>query len=184
MWSARHRWPVFGLWLVLTIGLFVASLAMGGTRTADAVDEGAEEQSTYEAARAYDLFNASGVEDPTHRTLLVVGALNGTIDDPATAAALDDVLARMAAHTTTIDGAAEPTFAEIIDPRLAPPEAGLVSPDRSAVRIAAAVPGEDAVVDQKLAAMRTFLDEVRAPIRTCASIRWTARWPTRTSRSS
>ena len=32
-WSARHRWPVFVLWFVFTIGLFATSLAMGGTRT-------------------------------------------------------------------------------------------------------------------------------------------------------
>jgi hypothetical protein len=30
-WSAKHRWPVVGLWLVLTIGMFIASLAAGGT---------------------------------------------------------------------------------------------------------------------------------------------------------
>ena len=100
----------------------------------------ASEQSTSEAARAYDVFGASGVEDPTHRTLVVLGSAAGSIDDPAIAAALDDVLARMAAHTTTIDGTDQPTFAEIVDPRLAPPEAGLIAPDRSAVRIAAAVP--------------------------------------------
>jgi RND superfamily putative drug exporter len=162
VWSARHRWPVAGLWFVLTIGLFVVSLAMGGTLTADAVDEDASEESTYEAARAYDLFNASGTADETHRTLIVVGTADGTIDDAAAAAALDDVLARMAAHTTTIDGNAEPTFAEVVDPRLAPAEAALVSPDRSTVRIAAAVPGEGAEVEQKLSNMRSFLDEARA----------------------
>ncbi len=59
-WSARHRWPVFALWMVLTIGLFVASIALGGTRTADAVDDDREEQTTFEAARAYDVFGASG----------------------------------------------------------------------------------------------------------------------------
>ena len=92
----------------------------------------------------------------------MVGAADGTIDDPPTAAALDDVLARMAAHTTTIDGTAEPTFAEVVDPRLAPAEAGLVSPDRSTVRIAAAVPGDEAAVEAKLANLRPFLDETRA----------------------
>ena len=33
VWSARHRWPVFLLWFVATIGLFFASVAGGGTRT-------------------------------------------------------------------------------------------------------------------------------------------------------
>jgi uncharacterized membrane protein YdfJ with MMPL/SSD domain len=162
MWSARHRWLVFGLWLVLTVGLFATSLAMGGTRTADAVDDGGDDQTTFEAARAYDLFGASGETDATHRTLLVVGALAGTIDDPATGAALDDVLASLAAHTTRVDGMDTPTFAELVDPRLAPPDAGLVSPDGTTVRIPAAMPGDEATVDAKLTALRVLLEEVRA----------------------
>jgi len=36
-WSAAHRWPVFVLWFVLTIGTFVASLALGGTKAVEAV---------------------------------------------------------------------------------------------------------------------------------------------------
>ena len=32
-WSARHRWPVVAAWFVFTIGLFVTSIALGGTRT-------------------------------------------------------------------------------------------------------------------------------------------------------
>ena len=35
-WSAHHRWPVFLLWFVATIGIFVASLAAGGTNSAGA----------------------------------------------------------------------------------------------------------------------------------------------------
>ena len=58
MWSARHRWPVFAAWLVLTIGLFIGSLAAGGTSTADAVDDDRTDQTTFEAARAYDVFGA------------------------------------------------------------------------------------------------------------------------------
>ena len=84
-WSARHRWPVFALWFVLTIGLFVASLAAGGTLTADAVDNDREDQTTYESARAYDVFNAAGTptEEPVHRTLIVVGAADGPLADAA-----------------------------------------------------------------------------------------------------
>ena len=36
MWSARHRWPVVGLWFAATIGLFIASLSMGGINAGDA----------------------------------------------------------------------------------------------------------------------------------------------------
>jgi RND superfamily putative drug exporter len=161
-WSARHRWPVVALWFLLTIGLFVGSLAMGGTLTADAVDEEASEDPTYEAARAYDLFGASGTRDTTHRTLFVVGDPVRTLDDSAYASDLDDILARMAAHSTVVDGTAEPTFAEVVDPRLAPPEAGLVSPDRTTIRISAALPGDGAELDARLGSLRGFLAEARA----------------------
>ena len=159
-WSARHRWPVFGLWFVLTIGLFVASLAAGGTLTADAVDNDREDQTTFESARAYDVFNAAGAatEEPVHRTLIVVGAADGPLAD----AALNDVLAHVTAATAEVDGASEPLFANVVDPRLAPPEAGLMSADRSTVRIAPDVPGEGDALDARLAAMRSFIDELRA----------------------
>ena len=159
-WSARHRWPVFALWFLLTIGLFVASLAAGGTLTADAVDSDRENQTTYESARAYDVFNAAGTptEEPVHRTLIVVGATDGPLPDTT----LDDVLARVTAATAEVDGASEPLFANVVDPRLAPPDAGLMSADRSTVRIAPDVPGEGEALDARLAAMRTFMDELRA----------------------
>src|SRR5262245_21870854 len=159
-WSARHRWPVFGLWFVLTIGIFAASLAAGGSRTADAVDNDRDDQTTFETARAYDVFNAAGTpeEEPVHRTLMVVGDPDGPLAD----ATLDDLVARVTAATADVDGGSEPLFANVVDPRLAPPEAGLVSADRSAVRIAPDVPGEVAALEARLAAMRTFLDELRA----------------------
>ena len=158
-WSARHRWFVFGLWMVLTIGLFVASLAAGGTLSADAVDNDGENQTTFESARAYDVFNAAGTptEDPVHRTLIVVGAADGPLAD----AALDDVLARVTAATAEVEGSSEPLFANVVDPRLAPPEAGLTSADRSTVRIGPDVPGEGEALDARLAALRSFMDELR-----------------------
>ena len=158
-WSARHRWLVFALWMVLTIGLFVASLAAGGTLSADAVDNDGENQTTYESARAYDVFNAAGTptEDPVHRTLIVVGATDGPLAD----AALDDVLARVTAATAEVDGSSEPLFANVVDPRLAPPEAGLMSADRSTVRIAPDVPGEGEALDARLAALRSFMDGLK-----------------------
>src|SRR5262245_57961403 len=89
-WSARHKWLVFGLWFALTIGLFAVSLAMGGTQAADAVDDDREDQTTFESARAYDVFNAAGTptEEPVHRTLIVVADPDGPLAD----ATIDDIL--------------------------------------------------------------------------------------------
>ena len=161
-WSARHRWPVAALWFVLTIGLFAASIAAGGTRSADAVASDDQEETTYESARAYDVFGASGTAQQDHIFVLLVGDAVRTIDDPAFARDLDDVLARMAALHATVDGVDAPVFTNMVDPRLAPPEANLVSPDRTTVRISAQIPGEQPAVDQRLIHVRTLLDEIRA----------------------
>ena len=134
-WSARHRWPVAALWFVLTIGLFAVSIAAGGTRSADAVASDDQEETTHESAKAYDVFGASGTAQQDHIFVLLVGDATRTIDAPAFASDLDDVLARMAALTATVDGATTPVFTKIVDPRLVPPEIGLVSPDRTAAQI-------------------------------------------------
>jgi uncharacterized membrane protein YdfJ with MMPL/SSD domain len=162
VWSARHRWPIVALWFVLTIGLFLASIAAGGTRSADAVASDDQEETTYESAKAYDVFGASGTAQQDHIFVLLVGDAVRTIDDPAFGRDLDDVLARMAALTATVDGVNAPVFTKIVDPRLAPPETGLVSPDRTTVRISAEIPGEQPAVDQRLDHVRTLIDEIRA----------------------
>jgi uncharacterized membrane protein YdfJ with MMPL/SSD domain len=161
-WSARHRWPVAALWFLMTIGLFAASIAAGGTRSADAVASDDREETTYESAKAYDVFGASGTAQQDHIFVLLVGDAVRTIDDPAFAHDLDDVLARMAALTASVDGATTPVFTKIVDPRLAPAETALVSPDRTTVRISAEIQGEQPVVDQRLVHVRTLIDEIRA----------------------
>ena len=162
VWSARHRWPVVALWFLLTIGTFGASLAAGGTRSADAVaSNGNQQEERFESSEAFDVFNASGTAAVTHIFVLLVGDPVRTIDEPAYARELDDVLARMAALTATVDGSDGPVFQEIVDPRQAPPAAGLVSPDKTTLRISAIIPGEQEAVDQRLDTVRPFLDELR-----------------------
>jgi uncharacterized membrane protein YdfJ with MMPL/SSD domain len=160
-WSARHRWPVTAFWFALTIGLFLASIAAGGTRSADAVASDDQEETTYESAKAYDVFGASGTTQQDHIFVLLVGDPVRTVDDPAFARDLDDVLARMADLAATVDGVDAPVFTKIVDPRLSPPEAALVSPDRTTVRISAEIPGEQPAVDQRLIRVRTLIDELR-----------------------
>jgi uncharacterized membrane protein YdfJ with MMPL/SSD domain len=161
VWSARHRWPIVALWFVLTIGTFVASIAVGGTRSADAVANDSREDETYESAKAFDVFGASGTRSEVHRFVLLVNDPAHKLDDQAFGGALDDVLARMTVLTATIGASSSPVFANVVDPRLAPPEAALVSPDRTTVRISAEIPGDQAAVDQRLLRARAFIDEVR-----------------------
>jgi uncharacterized membrane protein YdfJ with MMPL/SSD domain len=158
--SAAHRWLVIVLWFAATIGTFAASLAAGGTAAENAVatDGGPR----FESGRANDVFNASGTEDPGQRFFLVVSSTEGTVDDPAVAAAVSDIAARTAALRSTVDGASVPTFVQVVDPLVVPAELGLVSPDRSTVRIVARVPGEGRALEERLRAVPAWVEELRA----------------------
>ena len=162
VWSARHRWPVVVLWFLLTIGIFAASLAAGGTRSAEAVSNDRSDVEVFESREAYDVFNASGEAEAPHQFLLIVSDPNGTIDEPGLTKTIDDVLMRMTTLTATVGGAESPAFENVVDPRQAPPEAGLVSADRTTVRIPAEVPGDEAAVDQRMPAIRGFLADAKA----------------------
>ena len=79
-WSARHRWPVFVLWFVFTIGLFATSVAMGGTKTIQATQASSD---TTELGIAESTFNASGSATPHEEFVLVVSSATVPATDPA-----------------------------------------------------------------------------------------------------
>lgn len=157
--SAAHRWPIFGLWFVATIGIFLASIAAGGTASANAVTD--DSSPRYESGRAYEVFEASGTEDPGQRLFLIVSTARSTVDDPTIAAAIGDIVGRARALASTVEGASAPTFEDVLDPLVVPPEAGLVSPDRTTVRIVTRVPGEGSVVAERLVPVPAFLTDLR-----------------------
>ncbi len=160
MWSARHRWPVAALWFVVTIGLLLVSLSMGGIKAADADEDPNERQ--LEASEAYDVFNAGGTIDPFEQVIVVVGGAPGATADPAFKAAIGDVVARLRAASAPLDGVQTPTFDQLTDPFSAPPEAGLVSPDGSTVRIVGRIAGDDTRVVPLSAPVLPILDGARA----------------------
>ena len=161
-WSARHRWPVFTLWFVGTIGLFVASLAAGGTQAQNAVSSN-NTGSRYESVRAYEVFDASGTVEPSQSLFLVISAPDGkTVDDPAVATDLHAIAAKATALQATVGGAGTAAFKDVVDPLVVPPSAGLVSPDRTTVRIVATVPGEADERQERLEPAPGFFDQLRA----------------------
>jgi uncharacterized membrane protein YdfJ with MMPL/SSD domain len=159
-WSAAHRWPVLALWFVFTVGLFGASIAAGGTASRNAVSNDAS--SRFESGKAFVVFNASGTGPPSQSLLMVVSTPTGTVDDPAVAAAISDIVAKMAALTSSVDGATVKTFDQVTDALKAPPAAALVSADRTTVRIAAQMLGEADVIEQRLEPVPAFVDQIRA----------------------
>jgi RND superfamily putative drug exporter len=161
MWSSRHRFPVFVLWFVATIGLFAGSLSIGGINSADA--NGGPNQQKLEASEAYDVFNASGTAEPPSESVvfLVSGAPNAATD-ASFQSAVGDLVTNLAAATAPLDGTDAKTFDQLIDPRQAPPTAGLVSPDGSTVRIIGKVLGDKTRVEPLLAPVTAIVDGQRA----------------------
>jgi uncharacterized membrane protein YdfJ with MMPL/SSD domain len=160
MWSARHRWPVIVAWFVATIGLFAVSLAMGGTRAQSAVST--DTRAKYEAAKAYDVFNAGGARDPAQSLYLIVSAPSSTVDDPAFAAAVARMVGRLTAVKSVVDGQQVPTFETVVDPLKAPPASELVSPDRTTARIVGRIKGEGASLEAKVKPVPAVVDQIRA----------------------
>ncbi len=159
MWSARHRWPVAVLWFVLTIGLLVASIAMGGIDAA-ASNENPNDQ-PFESSLAYDVFNAGGTNDPYEQLLVVIGGGPGATTDPAFKSAVTDLVAKLKAAGAPIDGVQTPTFSQLADPFTAPPEAGLIAADGTTVRIAGRVEGDSERTGPLLEPVLHILDEAR-----------------------
>jgi uncharacterized membrane protein YdfJ with MMPL/SSD domain len=163
-WSARHRWPVAGLWFLFTIGLFVASLAAGGTRSVEAVSN--DQRSKSESGEALVIWgdaNSGAVQAPASQQFLMV-VTNPTlkVDDPSYGATIADIVTRLAAFQSTVDGVSGPVFTQLVDPTKAPLQAGLIAPDRTTVQIVARVPGDGSVVTDRLATTRALLDQIRA----------------------
>jgi len=160
-WSARHRFPVFLLWFVATVGIFGASLALGGINSADA--SGGPNQQKIESSEAYDVFNASGTAEPPSESLAVlVSGAPGAASDPTFQAAVGDLVANLGAATAPLDGTDTKTFDQLVNPFQAPPTAGLVSPDGSTVRVIGRISGDKARVQPLLAPVTPIVDAARA----------------------
>ena len=89
-WSARHRWPVVAAWFLFTVGLFAASLALGGTKTLSEMGGGVPRT---ESALADQVFAAGGQSAPHEDLYLVVRNPGLATTDPAYRAAVADMIA-------------------------------------------------------------------------------------------
>jgi uncharacterized membrane protein YdfJ with MMPL/SSD domain len=164
-WSARHRWPVFVIWFVATIGIFAVSLAAGGTNSVEAVSN--TERSKYEAGEAYVVYSAAnasvGQQAPaSQQFLLIVSSADRTVDDPAFAADVAAITARLAAVQSPVDGKTGPVLEEVVDPITVPAAAGLISSDRTTVRIVGRVPGDGPILGQRLEPMPALVADIKA----------------------
>lgn len=160
MWSSRHRLLVAVAWFAATIGLFVASLAIGGIRTDN--PNGNPNDVQTESAKAYEVFDAGGSGTPSESVTIVITHPGLAMGDPT----FTDFVARTVADLKALKvdqaGGTVPAFDEMDDPTTAPPQQGLVAPDRSAVRIVGHIDGGQAIVDQHLVPVREAIGRLEA----------------------
>jgi uncharacterized membrane protein YdfJ with MMPL/SSD domain len=164
-WSARHRWPVFALWFVATIGIFAGSLAAGGTRAVEAVSN--DQRAKYEAGEANAIYNEANpsvgqAEPASQQFLLIVSSADRTVDDPGFAADVAAITARLVALQATVDGTTGPVIEQLVDPIGVPAAAGLVSPDRTTVRLVGRVPGDGPTLARRLDPVPAAVAEIKA----------------------
>jgi RND superfamily putative drug exporter len=143
-WSARHRWPVFGAWFVLTIGLFVVSTSMGGIKALSATG-GPGSGSPTEAVRGNQAMNAGGSSAaPSETMTVVIASGTASVTDPAFRSAVGEVVTRLAAVRATVGGVEGAAFGSVTDPYTTPPASGLYAPDLRAVIVDGRITGDPA----------------------------------------
>ena len=156
-WSACHARAVVGLWLVATIGIFVASMAAGGMRTANVTDGSA----VTEAGLAAQAMQPATGGEASEELLVVI--TNPAVE--ATAPAFRDAVATaertLAGVTVAVGGSSLPAVASLTDPYSAPTEAGLVAPDLTSVQIVGSLQGDTAARETRARAVEAALPAIR-----------------------
>ena len=161
-WSARHRWLVFVLWLVATLGTLGVSVATGGIATSDNLED--PNGPRLESEVAYEVLGAGEPVAPSERMVVVVdGGANAALD-PAFEQRIHELVAKLTAAKAPVDGVETATFERVVDPLVAGPQSGLISPDASTVQVVGTIPGERPIVEQKLVPVPAIVEELRASL--------------------
>jgi uncharacterized membrane protein YdfJ with MMPL/SSD domain len=160
MWSAGHRWIAVGLWFVFTLGLLGLSIVAGGIKPLDVNQD--PNEARLESQQAYDVYNAGTTAPASERLVVVIAGAPGAATDPSFRAGVETLVANLAGASATVGGRSTKSFDQVVDPFRAPPAADLISPDGSAVRVIANVPGERPEVEQALTPVPGIVDAARA----------------------
>ena len=160
-WSARHRWPVFGAWFVLTVGLFVVSTSMGGIKALSATGAPGSGSST-EAVLGLQAMNAGGsTAAPSEAMTVVIASATAKVTDPAFRSTVGEVVTRLTAVRATAGGSAGPAFDAVTDPYLTPPQSGLYAPDLRAVIVNGRISGDAAARETRTQAIAPVIAAIQ-----------------------
>ncbi len=151
---------MFVAWFAATLGTLGASFAAGGIRTLDVNEDPSGPR--LESELAFEVYGAGEPVAPSERLVVVIDGGPSAALDPGFQAGIHQLVADLVAARATVDGVEEPTFDDVVDPFVAGPESGLISPDGSTVQVVGNVPGERPVVEQRLAPVPAVVDAARA----------------------
>jgi putative drug exporter of the RND superfamily len=157
-WSARHRSPVFVLWFVATFGILAASFAAGGIKALDVNDD--PNGPKLESETAYDVLGAGEPVAPSERFVVVIEGGPNAAQDPA----FQQEVHRLVVALGAAQDAGVQVFDSVIDPFVAGPQSGLISPDGSTVQVVGNIPGERPEVERKLVPVPPIIDTTRAAL--------------------
>lgn len=151
---------MFALWFVGTLGALGASIAAGGIRTIDAFDD--PNGPRLESEIAYEALGAGQPVAPSERLVIVIDGGAGAALDPGFQQEVHRLVAELIAAEALAFDMVAPVFERVIDPFVAGPQSGLISPDGTTVQIVGTIPGERPMVEQKLAPVPDIVDAARA----------------------
>jgi RND superfamily putative drug exporter len=159
-WSARHRWPVFLLWFVATFGILAGSFAAGGISTLDVNED--PNGPKLESETAYDVLGAGEPIAPSERLVVVIDGGPGAATNADFQAAVHQLVADLSAAQALDFDMYTQVFDSVVDPFVAGPASGLISPDGSTVQVVGNIPGDRAAVERLVVPVPAIVDAARA----------------------
>ena len=173
VWSARYRWPVLAAWFVLTFGLMIGSVALGGPRAESILDKG---KTIGDSQTGWNAMNDAGNKGnvTTESFYLIVESPSGKLDTPVNRAAIADMTKRLTDLTATISGKQVPAFytdpksqlPPVVDPFVlagVAPDQGpnVLSADGTTAIVTAKVSGDDIESTAKADVIKPLADKFK-----------------------
>jgi len=161
MLSARRPLLTLGAWFAFMVGLLLASLALGGIKTAAVTTSGVSGTEADRAAAAMQ--SGQSAEAGTVEEIdVVVTGRSQAASDPAFRSQVEAMVARLGAVTAAVDGRTLPAIDGLTDPYQAPPTAGLIAPDGTSVRIVGSLSGDPAELEARAKAIGPVVADLQS----------------------
>jgi RND superfamily putative drug exporter len=173
VWSARHRWPTLAAWFLLTIGLMIGSVALGGQKSESIMNKG---KTIGDSQTAYNVFNAAGKKSDvsTESFYLIVENPSAKLDTKANRAAIADMTKRLTNLQVTVNGTPvsafytnpKSQFPPVVDPfalaAIAPDQAAnVLSADGTTAIVTANISGNDSEATAKADAIKPLAEQFK-----------------------